>query len=70
MLARVRVALDVDLPLATLFAAPTIAELCANLGRGTGPVARGPAPLLDQLDELSDEEIDRLLGPLVDEDDA
>ncbi|MEV1121219.1 amino acid adenylation domain-containing protein [Actinosynnema sp. NPDC049800] len=70
MLARVRVALDVDLPLATLFAAPTIAELCANLGRGTGPVARGPVPLLDQLDELSDEEIDRLLGTLVDEDDA
>ncbi|WP_053718392.1 non-ribosomal peptide synthetase [Saccharothrix sp. NRRL B-16348] len=70
MLARVRVALDVDLPLATLFAAPTIAELCANLGRGTGSVARGPVPLLDQLDELSDEEIDRLLGALVDEDDA
>ncbi|ROP35503.1 non-ribosomal peptide synthetase [Saccharothrix texasensis] len=70
MLARVRAALDVDLPLATLFAAPTIAELCANLGRGTGSAARGPAPLLDQLDELSDEEIDRLLGALVDEDDA
>ncbi|QQQ80610.1 amino acid adenylation domain-containing protein [Saccharothrix sp. 6-C] len=70
MLARVRVALDVDLPLATLFAAPTIAELCANLRRGTGSAARGPAPLLDQLDELSDEEIDRLLGALVDEDDA
>jgi hypothetical protein len=69
MLARVRVALDVDLPLATLFAAPTIAELCANLGDGTG-AARGPVPLLDQLDELSDEEIDRLLGTLVDEDDA
>ncbi len=69
MLARVRVALDADLPLATLFAAPTIAELCANLG-GTGAVARGPVPLLDQLDELSDEEIDRLLGTLVDEDEA
>ncbi|WP_338013227.1 AMP-binding protein [Saccharothrix sp. CB00851] len=70
MLARVRVVLDVDLPLATLFAAPTIAELCANLDRGAGAVARGPVPLLDQLDELSDEEIDRLLGALVDEDEA
>ncbi|WP_202918692.1 non-ribosomal peptide synthetase [Saccharothrix deserti] len=69
MLARVRVALDVDLPLATLFAAPTIAELCANLGGGTG-ADRGPVPLLDQLDELSDAEIDRLLGALVDEDEA
>ncbi|MEV8437257.1 amino acid adenylation domain-containing protein [Actinosynnema sp. NPDC051121] len=70
MLARVRVALDVDVPLATLFAAPTIAGLRASLGRGTGAAERGPAPLLDQLDELSDEEIDRLLGTLVDGDEA
>ncbi|GAB2957536.1 amino acid adenylation domain-containing protein [Saccharothrix stipae] len=70
MLARVRVALDVDLPLGTLFAAPTIAELCANLGGATGAAARGPLPLLDQLDELSDAEIDRLLGALADEDEA
>ncbi|WP_447008179.1 amino acid adenylation domain-containing protein [Saccharothrix isguenensis] len=68
MLARVRVALDVDLPLSTLFASPTIAELCANLGGGTA--ARGPLPLLDQLDDLSDAEIDRLLGTLVDEDES
>ncbi|ONI86885.1 hypothetical protein ALI22I_24830 [Saccharothrix sp. ALI-22-I] len=68
MLARVRVALDVDLPLATLFAAPTIAELCSNLGGGTAGT-RGPVPLLDQLDELSDAEIDRLLGTLIDDED-
>ncbi|QFZ19886.1 non-ribosomal peptide synthetase [Saccharothrix syringae] len=67
MLARVRTALAADLPLATLFAAPTIAELCANLQRG--PAARGPVPLLDQLDELSDEEVDRLLGTMVDDGD-
>ncbi|MDU0290661.1 amino acid adenylation domain-containing protein [Saccharothrix longispora] len=66
MLARVRTALDADLPLATLFAAPTIAELCAGLARGTA--TRGPVPLLDQLDELSDAEIDRLLGTLDDGD--
>ncbi|MGM1058436.1 amino acid adenylation domain-containing protein [Saccharothrix sp. Mg75] len=66
MLARVRAALGADLPLAALFAAPTIAELCAGLTRGTA--ARGPVPLIDQLDELSDAEIDRLLGTLADED--
>ncbi|MFD7660942.1 AMP-binding protein, partial [Actinosynnema sp. NPDC059797] len=61
MLARVRAAFDADLPLATLFAAPTIAELCGGL-TGARTAARGPVPLIDQLDDLSDDEIDRLLG--------
>ncbi|MBW4717941.1 non-ribosomal peptide synthetase [Saccharothrix obliqua] len=67
MLARVRAALGADLPLAALFAAPTIAGLCAALATADGGT-RGPAPLLDQLDDLSDAEIDRLLGTLSDDD--
>ncbi|WP_460444125.1 non-ribosomal peptide synthetase, partial [Amycolatopsis cihanbeyliensis] len=68
MLARVRSVLGTELPLATLFAAPTIAELCAALvGGGTGGGQRGPVPLLDALDDLSDAEVDRLLGALLDE---
>ncbi|GAA0210871.1 hypothetical protein GCM10010492_05800 [Saccharothrix mutabilis subsp. mutabilis] len=63
MLARVRTTLGADLPLAALFAAPTIAGLRAAMDTA-GVGARGPAPLLDQLDDLSDEEIDRLLGTL------
>ncbi|GAA1352287.1 non-ribosomal peptide synthetase [Saccharothrix algeriensis] len=67
MLARVRAAMGADLALATLFAAPTIAALCAALTTADGG-ARGPVPLLDQLDDLSDAEIDRLLGTLADDD--
>ncbi|NUT98117.1 MAG: non-ribosomal peptide synthetase, partial [Saccharothrix sp.] len=63
MLARVRTSLGADLPLAALFAAPTIAGLRAALDTAEAG-ARGPAPLLDQLDDLSDAEIDRLLGTL------
>ncbi|XVV07123.1 amino acid adenylation domain-containing protein [Actinosynnema sp. CA-248983] len=63
MLARVRTTLGADLPLAALFAAPTIAGLRSALDTASAG-ARGPAPLLDQLDDLSDEEIDRLLGTL------
>ncbi|MFT7839284.1 amino acid adenylation domain-containing protein [Saccharothrix sp. BKS2] len=66
MLARVRAAFDADLPLATLFAAPTIAELCGGLS-GARTAVRGPVPLIDQLDDLSDDEIDRLLGTLDDD---
>ncbi|MFI9817650.1 non-ribosomal peptide synthetase [Saccharothrix variisporea] len=66
MLARVRTSLGADLPLAALFATPTIAGLRSALETAdTG--ARGPAPLLDQLDDLSDEEIDRLLGTLTED---
>ncbi|WP_433273630.1 amino acid adenylation domain-containing protein [Actinosynnema sp. CS-041913] len=67
MLARVRAALGADLPLATLFAAPTIAGLCTALATA-GEGLRGPVPLLDQLDDLSDAEIDRLLGTLSEDD--
>ncbi|WP_309110518.1 amino acid adenylation domain-containing protein [Saccharothrix sp.] len=63
MLARVRTTLGADLPLAALFAAPTIAGLRSALDTASAGT-RGPVPLLDQLDDLSDEEIDRLLGTL------
>ncbi|WP_184694131.1 non-ribosomal peptide synthetase [Saccharothrix tamanrassetensis] len=69
MLARVRTAMGADLPLATLFAAPTIADLCTALGASaSNGGVRGPVPLLDQLDDLSDAEIDRLLGTLTEDD--
>ncbi|WP_216216771.1 phosphopantetheine-binding protein [Amycolatopsis aidingensis] len=72
MLARVRSVLGTELPLATLFAAPTIAQLCeAMAGGGAEGEAnggrRGPVPLLDALDDLSDAEVDRLLGTLLNE---
>ncbi|GAA3854742.1 hypothetical protein GCM10022243_20280 [Saccharothrix violaceirubra] len=70
MLARVRTTLSAQVPLAALFAAPTIAGLSVAVRGADDHLARGPVPLLDQLDDLSDAEIDRLLGTLSDGEDV
>ncbi|HET8642653.1 MAG TPA: amino acid adenylation domain-containing protein [Pseudonocardiaceae bacterium] len=71
MLARVRGTFGAELPLAMLFTAPTIAEFAAAVSASEsaspGSASR-PRTLIDQLDELSDDEVDRLLATLIDED--
>jgi hypothetical protein len=69
LLARVRTRLSVTLPLSTLFAAPTIAGLAESIARtrSSDRPADLPRTLLDQLDELSGAEADRMLTTLVEE---
>jgi hypothetical protein len=68
LLARVRTQLSVNLPLASLFGAPTIAGLGASITRAqAGGIADRPRTLLDQLDDLSDAEVDKLLATLIEE---
>jgi amino acid adenylation domain-containing protein len=72
LLARVRTQLSVTLPLAMLFGAPTIAGLAESIAKAqsSGGLDDRPRTLLDQLDELSDAEVDRLLTTLIEEGDA
>jgi amino acid adenylation domain-containing protein len=72
LLARVRTQLSVTLPLSMLFGAPTIAGLAESIAKAqsSGGLDDRPRTLLDQLDELSDAEVDRLLTTLIEEGDA
>ncbi len=71
LLARIRTQMSVDLPLAALFAAPTIAGLAEAIAQArAGGATDRPKTLLDQHEELSDAEVDRLLSTLAEEGDA
>ncbi|HEX2133004.1 MAG TPA: amino acid adenylation domain-containing protein [Actinophytocola sp.] len=67
LIARIRGGLAVDLPLSALFTAPTIAGLAESMAAGRAAGADRPRTLLDQLDELSDAEVDRLLTTLIED---
>ena len=62
ILARIRATFGTDLPLQAIFEAPTIAELTHH----TQQQDMAAEHLLDQIDGMSDEEIDRMLRELED----
>ncbi|HEX7243546.1 MAG TPA: non-ribosomal peptide synthetase, partial [Longimicrobiaceae bacterium] len=73
VVSRVRDALGVEVPLRALFAEPTLAGFAAEVARAAESAAPAPAPLVTQgnveevlagVDELSEEEMDRLLEQL------
>ena len=67
VLSRVREAFGVDIPLATFFAGPTVENLAENIKAGPrtkgGAINRVSQPVPD-VEQLSDEEVERLLQEL------
>jgi len=74
LIARVRTAFGVDLPLRAVFASPTVAELAAVLSvdaAGAVPVPpSGPYGVLADLERLTDAEVDDLLAQIIAEETA